>query len=396
MAFPVNPSQLHLRVHIGEHSRNEGCGQGAAGELAPAQSVPFTGPGQPVASPTSSAQPAAAEPQDQVQTSTPPPPSERVLPNQLKLQSVVQQGAVTGLYATLPGGPGHLLQLPVMLCISTTPAQNTVGGNFGQVKAYKMGEDGKVLRDAQNSPQELPAQVMSDGRIYVRTNPDNPSAPLAMLDADGSYGLATPPRLNQAGDEAGVQGYQRDQAEFVKADGTHGFRVNEQVAAFGQSQQSNAAMTAMTAMINPLALLGNGTPAGSRPVTYTEVNYTPQGPESRDVQFQQAPGQSWPQFDLGSQWKSRLTFSGGGMETRARTVHDNGTQISLEGGWNLNRVKKLFTEGSGMWGTNTFAYGSQQNITFTPLSRQQQPGTPAAQPSAPPPLPPQAPPPPPL
>lgn len=323
-----------------------------------------------------------------------PPPAPSLLNNRVKLQHLNHQGQIA-LYATLPGGPSQLLAAPVLLSISLQPGQTAVGGQFAQAKAYQVGDDGKVLLDADKKPKELPATVMSDGRIYVRTNPDNPNAPMAMLDPDGSFGLATPAKLNVPGDEAGLQGYTREQAEFIKADGMHGFRVNEQVGAFGQSA-SNGLGTALTALVNPLALLASSSSAGGREVIYSEMQQTAQGVEARDLKFQQAPGAAWPEFSLGNQWKKMLSLSGGNIDMRPRTVQDNGSQITLQGGWGTDRLKSLFTGGAGM-GLSSWTYGSQQNVTFVPLSRQQ-----AGVPTAPPPLPqqpppaPMAPPPPPL
>lgn len=362
----------------------------------PSTGVSRTGPTAPGAfQPSVQPQPAIAQPQDQVTTSAPvaaPPPAPFFLNNKVKLQHLNHQGQMA-LYATLPGGPSQLLAAPVLLSVSLQPGQTAVGGQFAQARAYQVGDDGKVLLDADKKPKELPATVMSDGRIYVRTNPDNPNAPMAMLDPDGSYGLATPAQLKVPGDEAGLQGYTREQAEFIKADGLHGFRVNEEVGAFGQGGSSMGIGTALTAMVNPLALLASSGTAGGREVAYSELQQTTQGVEARDLHFKQTPGQAWPEFSLGNQWKKMISLSGGNIDMRPRTVQDDGQRVTLQGGWGTDRLKSLFTGGAGM-GLSSWTYGSQQNITFVPLSRQQGGATPlpppvpqAAAPFAPPPPP---------
>jgi len=367
VAFPVNPNSSQP-------------------PLIPSRAVPM----QPQASPIPSASP---PPQDQVQVNyqaaPPPVDAPQIFPSGLSIKKTAHNGQVTGLYATLPGGPGGLLAAPVLVSISLLPGQTTLGGQFQQANAYEMGADGKVARDAQGQPKQLPTTVMSDGRVYVQTDPGNPNAPLAMLDSDGSYGLATPARLKVEGDAAGNQGYMREQAEFIKPDNTRGFRVHEEVGAFGQAA-SGSGLTSLLTMG-----LASGPPAGSREVTYTEVQQNPQGAlSSRDLHFSQGPGQNWPQFSLSSQWKSLLAMNA--PDSRERSVLQEGPGLKLEGGWSGKRMLSLFTGQAGM-GLNSWTYGKQETIYFIPLSRQRdmapqgqptpQTAGPAPQPSAPPPLP---------
>ena len=322
-------------------------------------------------------------------TPAPPSPSDSLqkqLGNGLNLKYFKQNGQITGLYATLPGGPGGLLAAPVLLSISVVPGQNTLGAQFQQATAYQVGGDGKVLRDEQNQPKALPATVMSDGRVYVQTHPDNPNAPLTMLDSDGSYGLSTPARLKVEGDAQGTQGYTREQSEFIKPDNTRGFRVHEEVGALGQASQGSGLAGMLT-----MGMMSSGT-SGGREVTYTEVQQTPQGPlQSRDLHVTQAPGQNWPQFSQGTQWKSLLAMNA--PDARERSVIQEGPGLKLEGGWSGKRMLSLFTGKAGM-GASSWTYGKQETIRFLPLSRQQQGGQPAAPTTpAPPPAPANTPPP---
>ncbi len=317
------------------------------------------------------------------QQMAPQQPTGHTFPNGLKLESVAQNGHQTALYATMPGGPGGLLGGPILVSISTVPAQTNLGVGFQQAQAYELGADGKALRDENNQPKTLPTQVMSDGRIYVQTDKDNPSSPLVMLDTDGSYGIATPARPKIQGDPQMNMGYTREQAEFVKLDGSRGWRVQEEVGAFGQNQGGGGGLGSLLTM--GMMPSGGG---GGREVTYTEVQQTQKGMESRDVHFSQKPGEPWPGFrqQSGNDWGlSMLTTSP--PDTRERTVVQEGPGMRLEGGWNTKRALSLFTGKAG-WGTNTWTYGKQETILFTPLSTQkmmQAQGGPPPMPGAPPP-----------
>ena len=293
------------------------------------------------------------------QMAPPPQPSGHVFPNGLKIEAVTHGAQQTALYATLPGGPGGLLGAPIMLSISTVPAQNTLGANFQQAQAYELGADGKALRDENNQPKTLPTTVMSDGRVYVQTDKNNPSAPLVMLDPDGSYGIATPAKAKVQGDPQLNMGYSREQAEFVKPDGSRGWRVNEEVGAFGQNSGGGGLSSMLT--------MGMGGSSDGREVTYTEVQQTQKGLESRDVHFSQQPGGAWPGFSQGNQWSKMLTLNP--PDTRERTVLQEGPGMKLEGGWSGKRALSLLTGKSG-WGTNTWTYGKQETVYFVPLSTQ--------------------------
>lgn len=323
------------------------------------------------------------------QQMAPQQPPGHVFPNGLKVESFAQNGHQTALYATMPGGPGGLLGGPILVSISTVPAQTNLGVGFQQAQAYELGADGKALRDENNQPKTLPTQVMSDGRIYVQTDKDNPSSPLVMLDTDGSYGIATPARPKVQGDPQMNMGYSREQAEFVKLDGTRGWRVNEEVGAFGQNQGGGG--------LGSLLTMGmGGGAAGGREVTYTEVHQTQKGMESRDVRVSQQPGAPMPGFrQEGNDWSSMFTMNP--PDTRERTVVQEGPGMRLEGGWSGKRALSLFTGKAG-WGTNTWTYGKQETIHFTPLSTQkmmqqgmpdlnQPPAGPPPMPNTPPPLP---------
>ncbi|MBT9585644.1 hypothetical protein IV102_20050 [bacterium] len=320
-----------------------------------------------------------AQPQDRVNLQGTPPPSDplkKTLSNGLQLKYLQQNGQTTGLYATLPGGPGGLLAAPVLVSVSLLPGQNTLGGQFQQASAYEVGADGKAVRDEQGQPKALPTTVMSDGRIYVQTKANDPNAPLVMLDCDGSYGLSTPARLKVEGDAQGAQGYTREQSEFVKPDNTRGFRVNEEVGGFGQASQGSG-LAGMASMLT-MGLAPSG-PSGGRDVTYTEVQQTAGGAlESRDLHFTQAPNQNWPQFSEGFQWKSLIAMNA--PDSRERSVVQEGPGLKLEGGWSGKRMLNLFTGKAGL-GVNSWTYGKQETIRFVPLSRQQ--GLPPQAPSAP-------------
>ncbi len=326
----------------------------------------------------------AMAPQQQMAPQQPPG---HVFPNGLKIEAFSQGGQQTALYATMPGGPGGLLGGSILLSISTLPAQNTLGASFQQAQAYALDGNGKVARDENQQPKTLPATVMSDGRVYVQTDKDNPNAPLVMLDPDGSFGLATPARPKVAGDAQMNMGYTREQAEFVKPDGSRGWRVREEVGAFGQ-ESGGLGLGSM------MGMMGMGG-AGGREVTYTEVNQTQKGLESRDVHFSQEPGAPWPGFSQGNQWSKMLTMNK--PDTRERTVVQEGMGMKLEGGWTGKRVMGLLT-GTAGWGANTWSYGKQETIHFVPLSTQNMmqaqgtppplPNTPPVQSNTPPPLPP--------
>ncbi|MBX3170919.1 MAG: hypothetical protein KF760_26160 [Candidatus Eremiobacteraeota bacterium] len=288
----------------------------------------------------------------------PQQPPGHVFPNGLKIEGFTQGGQQTALYATMPGGPGGLLGGSILVSISTLPAQNTLGASFQQAQAYELGADGKALRDENNQPKTLPTTVMPDGRVYVQTDKDNPSAPLVMLDPDGSYGLATPARPKVPGDAQMNMGYTREQAEFVKPDGSRGWRVNEDVGAFGQNTGGG---------LSSMLTMGMGGSGGGREVTYTEVQQTQKGLESRDVHFSQQPGAPWPGFSQGNQWSKLLTMNP--PDTRERTVVQEGPGMRLEGGWSGKRALSLLTGKSG-WGTNTWTYGKQETVHFVPLSTQ--------------------------
>lgn len=206
-----------------------------------------------------------------------------------------------------------------------------------------------------------------------------------MLDSDGSYGLATPAKLHNSADTQGAQGYLREQTEFIKPDNTRGFRLNEEVGAFGQAQSSGLA----SMMTMGLA----STPGGARDVTYTEVQQTPNGAlESRDLHFTQTPDKNWPQFSQGgSQWKSLLAMNS--PDARVRSVIQEGPGFKLQGGWSSKRMLSLFTGKAGL-GANSWTYGKQETIYFVPLSQQAYTtpptaavATPVASVTTPPPLP---------
>lgn len=340
---------------------------------------------------TTAPSPAPAPPptsEDQVQISPPPaatPPEPQVLGNGLKVRHHLHNGALTGLHALLPGGPGHLLANPVILSLSLAPGEGALGGKFQQAAAFEAGPDGKALKDEQGNVKELPVTVMSDGRAYVQADKNNPSAPLVMLDNDGSFGLATPARTRVEGDAQGLQGYSREQAEFVRPDGTRAFRLNEQVGAFSQAPQGSS-------VGKFLGQVGLGTPQG-REVSYTELEQTPQNAlESRDLRFHQSPGERWPQYSLMGQWKSSMSLNGS-IDMRPRSVQDEGHAVRLEGGWSGKRMLSLLTGGSGK-GMSGWTYASQETVRFVPLSRQgaappppTQAAPPPVQASAPPPLP---------
>lgn len=332
-------------------------------------------------------------PTQQAQGMAPPPqPQGMRLNNGLSIQHLSQNGQQTGMYATLPGGPGGLLGAPIMISLSTAPAQNTLGATFTQAQAYEVGTDGKVLRDEQNQPKTLKADVMPDGRVYVQTDKDNPSAPLVMLDPDGSYGIATPAQPRVQGDPQLNMGYTREQAEFVKPDGSRGWRVHEDVQPFNQGSNNGGMLTGM--LTGGLSMLGGG---AGRDVTYTEVQQTQKGLESRDIHFKQAPGAPWPGFSQGNQWGKLLAMNA--PDSRERSVTQEGPVIKAEGGWSAKRLGSLLMGKSGL-GANTWTYGKQETVTFVPLSTQkmmqQQPGGPPTLPNTPPVMggpPPQTPPP---
>ncbi|MBS2037441.1 hypothetical protein JST97_20800 [bacterium] len=316
-------------------------------------------------------------PTQQTQGMMPPPQQPQVasFQNGLSVQHLSQNGQMTGMYATLPGGPGGLLGSSIMLCLSTAPAQNTLGAKFTQAQAYELGADGKVLRDDQNQPKALKADIMADGRVYVQTDKDNPSAPLVMLDPDGSFGLATPAQPRVQGDPQFNMGYTREQVEFVKPDGTRGWRLNEDVGSFSQASNSSGGLTGMLTS-------GLGMSSGGRDVTYTEVQETPQRQlESRDIHFKQAgPGAPWPGFSQGNQWSKMLAMNA--PDSRERTVHQEGPVIRLEGGWSGKRMLSLFTGKAGL-GVNSWTYGKQETVTFVPLSTQKSMQPPPGQPPLP-------------
>lgn len=297
------------------------------------------------------------------QMAPPQQPAGHIFSNGLKIEPFTHGAQQTALYATLPGGPGGLLGAPIMLSISTLPAQNTLGASFQQAQAYEMGADGKVLRDESNQPKTLPATVMSDGRVYVQTDKDNPSAPLVMLDPDGSFGLATPARPKVQGDPQMNMGYTREQAEFAKPDGSRGWRLNEEVGAFGQESGGSGGLGSLFTM-------GMGMGAGStggREVTYTEVQQTPTGMEARDLHFSQQPGGAWPGFSQGNQWSKMFTMNP--PDTRERTVESQGPGMMIKGGWTGKRAMSLLMGKSG-WGTSSWTYKSPQDQYFVPLSTQ--------------------------
>jgi hypothetical protein len=328
-------------------------------------------------------------PTPQPQPTMPAQPQGMRLNNGLIIQNLSQNGQQSGMYATLPGGPGGLLGAPIMISLSTAPAQNTLGASFTQAQAYEVGADGKVLRDEQNQPKTLKADVMPDGRVYVQTDKDNPSAPLVMLDPDGSYGIATPAQARVQGDPQFNMGYTREQAEFVKPDGSRGWRVHEDVQPFNQGSNNGMLAGIMTGGLS----MGN---SAGRDVTYTEVQQTQKGLESRDIHFKQAPGAPWPGFSQGNQWSKMLAMNA--PDSRERSVTQEGPVMKLEGGWSGKRMLSLFTGKAGM-GVNTWTYGKQETITFIPLSTQKmmqaQPGGPPPLPNTPPVMggPPQTPPP---
>lgn len=291
----------------------------------------------------------------------PPQPQVHQLNNGLQIQAFGNGQQQTGLYATLPGGPGGLLGAPIMISLSTLPAENTLGASFQQAQAYEMGADGKAVRDENNQPKTLPTSVMADGRVYVQTNKDNPNAPLVMLDPDGSFGLATPAQPKVQGDSQFNLGYTREQAEFVKPDGSRGFRVKEDVGAFQQGEAGGG----LGSMLTGGMLQSN---AGARPVTYTEVQQTQKGLESRDLHFSQQPGAPWPGFSQGNKWISLSALNG--PDSRERSVVQQGPGLKLEGGWTGKRMLSLLSGKSGL-GTNSWTYGKQEPIYFVPLSTQQ-------------------------
>lgn len=278
------------------------------------------------------------------------------LANGLTVRPLAQNGHLTSIYATIPGGPNALVGAPILLSISVTPSATFLGGQFQQAKAYEVGPDGRTARDQNNNLKELPVTIMSDGRAYVKTS-DEPSAPLVMLDSDGSYGLATPAELRQPGDTQGIHGYSRAQAEFLKPDGSRGFRVQEEVAGFGERASG------LNAMLNSLGVGATG----GREVTFSEVQETPQGLEARDVRFEQKPGDSWISFADHHSWDTMLTLNG--PDARSRTASDDGQTIKLEGGWTGKRMLHLISGQAGL-GASRWTYGRQTPIEFIPLSRQ--------------------------
>lgn len=327
------------------------------------------------------------------QQMAPQQPPAQAFANGLRLEAFSQNGQQTALFATMPGGPGGLLGTSILVSVSTLPAQNTLGGSFQKADAYELDGNGKVQRDENQLPKTLPATVMSDGRVYVQTDKDNPNAPLVMLDPDGSFGLATPARPKVQGDSQLNMGYTREQAEFVKPDGSRGWRVNEEVGSFAQEQQAGGGLGSMMGMMG--GMMGMGAGAG-REVTYTEVHQTQKGMESRDVHFSQEPGGAWPGFSQGNQWSKMLTMNK--PDTRERSVVQEGMGMKLEGGWSGKRVMGLLT-GTAGWGASTWSYGKQETVHFVPLSTQKMmqaqggppplPNTPPVQQSnTPPPLPP--------
>ncbi len=291
-------------------------------------------------------------------------PPAHVFPNGLKIESFTHGAQQSAIYATLPGGPGGLLGAPIMLSISTQPAQNTLGASFQQAQAYEMGADGKVLRDEANQPKTLPTTVMSDGRVYVQTDKDNPSAPLVMLDPDGSFGITTPAKPRVQGDPQMNMGYTREQAEFAKPDGTRGWRLNEEVGGFGQNQGGGGGLGSLLTM-------GMGGAGNGREVTYTEVQQTHTGMEARDVHFSQEPGGAWPGFSQGNQWSKMFTMNP--TDTRERTVESQGPGMMIKGGWNGKRAMNLLMGKSG-WGANSWTYKSAPDQYFVPLSTQKMMG----------------------
>lgn len=330
---------------------------------------------------------ASPAPSDQVQisaqpASAPPPSPQKVqFENGLQLQRFETQGQLTALYASIPAVPG-LVQKPILLSLSVAAAPTNTGAQFLQADAYEVGADGKVLRDAQGQPQKLPVTVFSDGRAYVQSS-DDPNAPLVMLDADGSFGASTPARLNVAGDEQGVQGYSREQSEFIKPDGSKGIRLNEQVGGFAQASGFT--------VNNILKQFGKGSEV-SRVVNYTEIQenkpastggvmgviHSQPSLVSQDVSFEQGLGKNWPQMELQKGWdfKFKQTMS---QDTRQRPMRDDGHQIELGVESTTKKLFNSFVTGSSGLGLNKW-FSKQEVIRFVPLSRQG--NTPPQQPVA--------------
>jgi hypothetical protein len=258
----------------------------------------------------------------EVTSDTPVSPRGNVLANGLTVQNLLMNGRLAGLYATIPAAAG-LSQHAILLHLAVTPAETELGGKFQHVKAFLLDQDGFVEHDSDGQSRELPATVMSDGRAYVQLH-DDPSAPLVMVDADGSYGLATPAQLVVPDDRHGIHGYTREQAEYITASGERAFRVNERVHGFGSGSHELYSMH-------------------GRLVSYTEVR----GDTARDLSFQQAPGSHWPKFP-----SSRYTWENPAINLQEahHFVSDNGLFVKV------NRPVDWSIDGQGP-------------LQFQPLSR---------------------------
>lgn len=245
----------------------------------------------------------------------PLPPAERKLPNGVIVRHAQDQHGIS-CQAALPGGPGMLLPVPLVV---------NVMNRQGQVEAQAFRTDGQ--------PQALPSQVGPDGSVYVQFSPQ---APLAVLNNDFSFGLSSQPQGTAQG------GYTREKMETIEPDNTRMLLFNETAGPVGRD--------------------------GTRERNFTEVRQNAQGLTANDVSERSGYGQKLGPNGQG--WGDTLTnLTSGGRTEKPRSVAAQADgSLSLSAGSLKDHLVGALTGRSG-WFTSPLLNASRQKAeTVQPFS----------------------------
>ncbi|MBI3924038.1 MAG: HD domain-containing protein [Armatimonadetes bacterium] len=255
-------------------------------------------------------------------------PSNRVVAEYTRFQ----EGLV--LRASVPGGPGHLLPVPLF------------------INAFTDSQGKTTIRAARADQPEQPLQAgrSGDGRIYIELEQ---GAPLAVFnDKDLSFGLSSPVQAGQGG------AYFRPMEQTIEPDGNQRILLNQNVGPVdGRRNQAQ---------------------------TFTEILQDAAGLRAAEVKYSGPAGQSAPKTTGLSAYGSGRTE----YQREARELADGAVEVK-----NAGVMKQLGNFWKAGWGFNlASAMSGPAPHVFVPFSRmdpaQLFPGLVAARQAAPPPPPP--------